>query len=565
MNEFIFGELASWEYRARLLTEKRRGVSHRSKLDPYCPTPADEPVLTVRVELDSPVERVICTVLEPAEGEVELERVATEWDLLNWTYFHHWQCRLPAQPEGTLVRYKIHAYPEMEGTVVPADEDIYFSYLVGSPAPPEWSKEAIVYQIFPDRFHPGQDRAWNQVSRPDEIYGGTLRGIIERLDYIADLGFNCLWLNPIFPDSTHHGYHATDYFSINPRLGTMDDLHELVAGAHDRGIRMVLDFVANHWGRDHATFLDAQADQNSPYFDWYHWIEWPEKYEAYFGIPALPKLNVNNRELRTHLHEAAEFWLLEGNFDGLRLDHAQGVTLDFWTEFRKEVKAMKPDTWMFGEVTDSPARQIDFSGRLDGCLDFMLNQALRDVFAFETLSLSRFNTFLDNHTAFFPADFSRPAFLDNHDMDRFLHIGRNDPRKVKLAALCLFTLSGPPIVYYGTEVGVRQEHSVKGPGSRGLPEARQAMVWGEEQDHDLHGFFRRLIHLRRDHPVLVSGVRKTVHLDDRLGTLAYTRSSGTDQALVLINRSAETRKIMVGGHSYDLPPCSGDVHISSTV
>ena len=218
---------------------------------------------------------------------------------------------LAAAADGTLVRYQILAYPADGGEPIPADDGATFSYLVGDPAQPEWAREAIVYQVFPDRFYPGNGRAWNQTNDLNDIYGGTLRGIIEKLDYIADLGFNAIWLNPFFPDDTHHGYHATDYFAVNPRLGTLDDIRELVAAAHERGIRLLLDFVANHWSSEHATFRAAQADRNSEYHDWYTWYDWPHEYKTFFGVKELPQINLEHRPAREHMLKAARYWLAE--------------------------------------------------------------------------------------------------------------------------------------------------------------------------------------------------------------------------------------------------------------
>jgi cyclomaltodextrinase len=275
----------------------------------------------------------------------------------------------------------------------------------------------------------------------------------------------------------------------------------------------------------------------------------------------MPKLNVEQPGLRAYLRDSALFWLSEVDFDGLRLDHAHGVSLNFWTWLRREVKSVKPDAWLFGEVTDSAARQLHFAGRLDGCLDFLLAQALRSVFAYESMGFSELDAFLSAHDEYFPAYFSRPSFLDNHDMNRFLFLVDGDTRKLKLAALLLFTLPQPPILYYGTEAGVSQENPVHGAKSRGLSEARQPMKWGEEQDQDLHAYFRWLIQLRRENPVLVRGKRQTLHVDDQEGIYIYKRFDADQQIIAAINLSEESKDFEVEGHSFQLLPLSGDIHI----
>jgi glycosidase len=571
MGEFVFGSLSTTEKRADAFQASRRGVKHQYCVEPQAVRPGESPVLTVTVELSRRVEQVECVVseLETASGQAvyPLNLVKTEWDLLNWSYYQIWQVALPPQLDGTLVRYRILAYPADGSEPIPADDGAVFSYLVGDPAQPDWAREAIVYQIFPDRFFPGNGRAWNPTNSLDDIYGGTLRGVIEKLDYIADLGFNVIWLNPFFPDDTHHGYHATDYFAVNPRLGTLGYVRELVAAAHERGIHLLLDFVANHWSSEHHTFRAAQADRNSEFYDWYTWIDWPHEYESFFGVKELPQINLEYRPAREHMLKAARYWLADVGFDGLRLDYVLGPSHDFWTELRAVVKAINPDIWLFGEAVDAPDAQLKYQGRFDGTLDFLLAQALRDTFGQGTMDVAAFDAFLTQHEAYFPAGYGRPTFLDNHDQNRFLWITGGDKRKLKLAALCQFTLSGAPIVYNGTEVGVSQARDRTDPASDGMAEVRQPMLWGKDQDKDLLNYYRWLIHFRRQHPVLLNGTRQTLHVDKTAGTYVYVLGNGDETILVALNLSDQIQNVTVKTpgthkkHHFALSAWSGDVRI----
>jgi glycosidase len=422
-----------------------------------------------------------------------------------------------------------------------------------------------VYQIFPDRFYPGNGRDWNQTTDLDDIYGGTLRGIIEKLDYIADLGFNTIWLNPFFPDDTHHGYHATDYFAVNPRLGTLDDVRQLVSAAHQRGIRLLLDFVANHWSSEHPTFRAAQADRDSEYYDWYTWYNWPHDYKTFFGVKELPQINLEHRPAREHMLKAARYWLADIGFDGLRLDYVLGPSRDFWTELRAAAKAIRPDIWLFGEAVDAPDAQLKYEGRFDGNLDFLLAQAMRNTFGFGTMDVAAFDAFLTQHEAYFPPHFGRPSFLDNHDQNRFLWLAKGDTRKLKLAALCQFTLSGAPIVYNGTEVGVSQARDKEDRAGVGMAEVRQPMAWGAAQDQDLLDFYKWLIHFRRQHPVLRHGRHQTLHVDSAAGTYVYARMDETAVILVALNLSDQPHNVTVGvpgtneTHHFALPAWGGEV------
>ncbi len=562
MNETIFGSLSTDAKRLAYVQGQRAGFAHHSRLHPLAPGPQDAPLLTATVQLPQRVARVECVVSMPETAVVPLTLVHTEWDTLNWDYVQTWQATLPPQPAGTLVRYRLRAFPAQGGDPIWADNSATFSYLVDEMALPQWAKEAVVYQVFPDRFNPGNGRSWNNVHHLSDIYGGTLRGIIEKLDYVADLGFNVIWLNPFFPDTTHHGYHATDYFSVNPRLGSMADMEELIAGAHQRGIRLLLDFVGNHVGSDHPYFQDALARRDSPYHDWFCWRNWPDDYVAYYEVKELPELNTENADVRDYLFRSVQFWLEKG-FDGLRIDYTLGPSHDFWTALRAVVRQTSPDAWLFGETVHTPPTQMSYDGRFHGNLDFLLAQKLRDTFAFNTIGVAEFDTFLHHHDAFFPPHISRPSFLDNHDMNRFLWIANGDKRKLKLAALCQFTLPHPPVVYNGTELGLSQERAIGDPDSHGMEECRQPMPW-DAPDADLHAYYRQLIHLRRAHPVIWQGQRHTLHVDDAAGSYAYVVQGEGEAVVVAFNLSAAPRQLRVTLpdqdvlHTFDLAAWGGD-------
>ncbi|MCA9935301.1 MAG: DUF3459 domain-containing protein [Ardenticatenaceae bacterium] len=566
MNETIFGSLSTIEKRTAYVQEQTAGFTHLNRLDPIAPKPGNAPLLTATIALPQQIERVECVVSEPAALTLPLTPIKTEWNIFNWMYSQTWQTVLPPQKAGTLVRYRLRAYPADGGDPIWADAGATFSYLVDEMTLPDWAEEAIVYQVFPDRFSPGNGRAWNNVNHLSDIYGGTLRGIIEKLDYIAGLGFNVIWLNPFFPDTTHHGYHATDHFSVNPRLGSMADIEELIAGAHERGIRLLLDFVGNHVGSDHSYFQEALAEEDSPYHDWFRWRSWPDDYVAYYEVKELPELNTDNPGVRDYLFRSVQFWLQKG-FDGLRIDYTLGPSHDFWTALRAAVRQTRPDAWMFGETVHTPQTQMSYDGRFHGNFDFLLAQALRDVFAFNTMNVAAFDAFLHQHDAYFPARISRPSFLDNHDMNRFLWIAKGDKRKLKLAALCQFTLSQPPVVYNGTEIGVSQERGIGDPDSHGMEECRLPMPW-DAVDGDLLAYYRQLIHLRRQHPVIWQGQRQTLHVDAAAGTYAYAISKGDDVILVAFNLSdaAHTLPVVLPQlgvlHTFNLPPWSGDWYIA---
>jgi glycosidase len=213
--------------------------------------------------------------------------------------------------------------------------------------------------------------------------------------------------------------------------------------------------------------------------------------------------------------EAARHWLRLG-CDGFRLDHAHGATHAFWSAFRTGTRDERPEAVMFGEITDTPARVRSYAGRMDGALDFQLLELLRGFFASGTVSASQLERGLRSHEAYVGDALVLPSFLDNHDTNRFLWTVGDDVRRLKLAALCQFTLPGPPIIYYGTEVGLSQRR-----GLGRLEEARLPMPWDERQDHALLRFYRDLIALRRAAGWQAWADREPLLVDDERGLLAY--------------------------------------------
>lgn len=546
----IYGTLIDEDQRVAYEREGRAGVRHRHRVEPADPRPGEAIALTLTTGGGQPYDAARCWWEAElpggasAGGVVELEPGEVSWDSLGWGYVRSWRAVLPAQPAGAMLRYRLAArvtgserwvYAEGEGED-PAAATSFALWVADDPAP-AWARDAVVYHIFVDRFNPGEGRAWQRPARLDGFFGGTLRGVIEQLDYIQGLGFTAIWLSPIFASPSHHGYDASDLFTVEPRLGTNEDLLELFGAAHGRGMRVILDFVANHWSATHPTFKAALADVASPYHDWYTWTSWPDEYQTYFGVRDLPELNLAHPEARAHMLGAAAHWLRAGA-DGLRLDYAYGPSHAFWSDFRRACREARPDCWLFGEIIHYPDHLKTYAGRMDGVLDFPTAVALRETFARGTWDLARLEAFLAGHEAFFPASFTRPSFFDNHDMNRFLFLAHGDPAALRLAALVLFTLAGPPIVYYGTEAGVSQERPIHGENNFGVfEEARQPMKWGEAQDASLREYFRLLVALRRAHPALVEGSRLALHLDATAGTYAYARA-GAAPVVVALNIGA---------------------------
>ncbi len=556
--DFIFGTLATDELRLAALRAEARAVSHRSRTVPVDPSPGEPIELLVDVGPDVDASEVDAFVSfdgsEPttAAAVITFRRGAVVWDTLLWGYRQQWQAVIPPQATGTLVRYRIRAH-DAAGNDIWADPDPWsgdpgtFAVHVDVERLPAWISDAVIYHLFVDRFNPGSRREWQ---RPDDlggIWGGTLRGVIERLPYLESLGITCLWLSPVFPSPSHHGYDATDYFHVEPRLGSDHDLDELFVAAHDRGIRILIDLVANHVSNEHPAFKRAMRSPSAPERDWFTFYDWPGDYRSFFGVPTLPRLNLDQPAARTYLLDAAIHWLNKGA-DGFRLDYANGPSHGFWAAFRGATREAHPGSFSVGEVVETADLQASYRGRLDGTLDFLLLQQLRAFFVFDLTSPAQFDGFLQRHLAMFPpsGDFVLPSFLDNHDMNRFLWVADGDTRRLKLAALCQFTLPHPPIVYYGTEVGLSQWRDLEYPdGSRRPEESRTPMLWGDDQDRALLRFYQHLIQVRREHPGLWKGERSTIVAADDLYVVAIEAAG--ERAVVALNRGQSEQRLHLPG------------------
>lgn len=589
--DFIFGTMATDARRLAFLKAELSGVSHRHRIEPADPLP--QQAVTLRVSLGPAVvaDHVTCYfttdgsepagargVPAPGARAVAFERVGSEWNTFLWGYLEEWRATLPPQPAGAIVQYRIEAWSEHHPRSVWAGEiigsttgdgavlgevgpgDVFlrevgqefeltfvrgsrtFAYGVDEERAPAWLHDGLIYQVFVDRFNPGGERPF---TRPETLmgrYGGTLAGVIERLDHIQSLGASIIWLSPIFPSPSHHGYDATDYYGVEPRLGALEDLRTLIAEAHARGMRVLLDYIANHVSDQHPAFQEALRDPHGPARNWFIFTEYPDRYVAFFGVPGMPQVNTDHPVARRMMIDPAVYWLQQG-IDGFRLDYTIGPSHAFWTAFRAATRAARPDAIGLGEAVDTAEMLRSYYGRLDGCLDFLLLQALRRFFAFGDLRASQFASFLRRHFEAFPPDFVMPSFLDNHDMNRFLWVVRGDTRRLKLAALCQYTLPHPPVIYYGTEVGLSQERDVRHPdGSAHPEESRLPMPWDGGQNTDVLAFYRRLGALRRATGQVWRGPRRTVALDDVLGH--YACVCGDDEVwLVALNNGPRPGRI----------------------
>jgi len=560
------GDLPLSEVQARLTLQGRQ-FRHDNPLAPLAPRPG-EPVEVwaasgASVDLGRAAVYYTTDGAQPtvASPSVPMPRAGVEWDPLAG-YVTRWRALLPAQHGGATVRYRVAGWIArgLDADVSAGEgsnrgdrgdrgePDIWahdgqgfwfrypgragittFAYRVEPEGPPlpAWAQDAVIYHIFLDRFHPGTpDGRFPSGRGPNERHGGTLTGVYRALPYLHDLGVTCLWLSPLHPSHDYHRYDGTDHRGIDPDLGTAADLRALTAAAHDRGMRVLLDYVPSHASARHPAFLAARRDRAAPTAAWFTFTRWPDHYRNFLDrVPGLPSFDTRDPGARAYLIDSAVSWLRDYGIDGFRLDHAIGPSMDFWVAFRAATRATRPDVVSIGEATDTPDALRRYRNRLDGVLDFPLARALRSTFGTADWDLVRLDSFLRAHEEYMATGPGRVGFLDNHDMNRFLFVAGGRRDRLKLAALCLFTLEAVPTIYYGSEIGLSQQHDIGEVGLGGDALARQDMPWDPTLwDGELLAFYRALIRLRRGHAALRRGRRATMHLDAAAGTYAYTRA-----------------------------------------
>ena len=422
--------------------------------------------------------------------------------------------------------------------------------------PPTWVQDAIFYQIFPDRFRngdPGNDppnvRPWGERPTPRTFFGGDLAGVIEKFDYLLDLGVNALYFNPIFQSSSTHRYNTYDYFRIDPRLGDLKVFRRLLRLAHRNGMRIVLDGVFNHCGRGFFPFQDLlENGPDSPYLDWFyvrgfplHAYEenFPPNYACWWNFRALPKLNVSNPEVRRFILSVARYWLKQGA-DGWRLDVPNEIDDDaFWQEFRRVVKKTHPEAYIVGEIWADGRRWLQ-GDQFDGITNYELRAVLLEWLVegrYRALAFAhRLETLLAKYRP--EVVHAQLNVLGSHDTPRLMTLARGDLATVKLLWLFVMTWPGAPCIYYGDEIGM-----AGGPD----PDCRRCFPWDErEWNRDLRDYIRRLIAWRKALPALRRGETRILLALPRQNVYAHGRGKGAEAVVAVLN-ACETP------HTFDIP------------
>jgi len=443
---------------------------------------------------------------------------------------------------------------------------------------PDWMKNAVVYQIFPDRFFDGNrennvkkgeyiylgteaytHENWNSLpqnpTKCADFFGGDLEGIKEKIPYLKDLGITVIYLNPIFLSPSNHKYDTQDYREVDPHFGGNKALKELVENAHKEGIKIIIDGVFNHTGSKHLWFdkdhiyktEGAYESKNSPYYNFYTFRKWPDDYICWWGFDTLPKLDYKSPELRKEIYggenSIAKMWIRDYHIDGWRLDVPNEAGIGgrtdehgLWKEFRKAVKSANSDAYITGEIWENASTWLE-GKEFDGVMNY--NGHMQPMWRWlggidhngypAKMTVSQ----MDEWLTYTRADYYLPCtqvnlnLLDSHDTKRFITVLGGDLEKFRLAVFFQMTYVGAPMIYYGDEIGTEGDKD---------PDCRRTFNWDPKKwNKDLRNLYKKLIAVRNKYKALRTGSFETLYVNDEKNIYAFTRYDKNNKILVILN------------------------------
>lgn len=447
---------------------------------------------------------------------------------------------------------------------------------------PDWVKNAVFYQIFPDRFARTSREPlppymqvplepWDSAPTIEGYKGGDLWGVAEKLDYLKDLGITAIYFTPIFQSASNHRYHTHDYYKVDPLLGGNEAFFDLLNAAHDRDMKVVLDGVFNHASRGFFYFNDIL--ENGPYSPWLDWFiiegwplsaydgDKPANYESWWDNRALPEFNHHNPQAREYIMQVGEYWVKQG-IDGWRLDVPNDVKVDgFWAEFRTRIKAINPDAYIVGEIWID-AREWLQGDQFDGVMNYLFTGPTLAFTAKDTVDMSlaesvayhpypaldakgyaeKIDTLLNLYD--WEIQQTQLNLLSSHDIARALSVVGEDTTTIILATLLLMTFPGAPSIFYGDEVAL--------PG--GLdPDCRRGFPSVEKWDKEMFATHKDLIALRHAHPALRTGKYQTLAAEG--DCYVFARILEEEMVVVAVNTGSASVQVRLA----DMAVESGEI------
>lgn len=416
-----------------------------------------------------------------------------------------------------------------------------------------WLKNAVFYQIFVDRFAMGDTQKntsyinckWGDIPTPKTFAGGDIRGIIQKLDYIKEIGCNAIYLTPIFQSISNHKYDISDYYNVDTQFGSNSDLKQLVDTAHQKGMRIVLDAVFNHCSEHMMQFQDVlKKGKDSRYYDWFV-IRGKEidqevvNYETFAACAYMPKLNTSNEEVQEFLLDIGTHYLKEYDIDGWRLDVSDEISHDFWRKFRHRIKETKSEAVIIGENWHDANNYLR-GDQYDSIMNYAFTKACLDYFAFGTKDAKqmawKLNEILMRNTK--PVNDMMLNLLDSHDTHRFYKEVGKDRFKMKAALSLLFLFQGVPCIFYGTEILTEGGYD---------PDCRRCMDWDKAvftgEFADIYKLLQQLSKLRQS----LDFTEGTTQIYTEENTLILKNVSKTHEIQLQINLEEQSLIILRNG------------------
>ncbi|RFZ78076.1 alpha-glycosidase [Lacrimispora amygdalina] len=433
-----------------------------------------------------------------------------------------------------------------EGEIMDGRSEYYqYPYILKNEIPdvPAWFKKAVVYNIFPDSFACGK---YISPQHPKDVVldngkvcksrlGGTLKGIFENLDYIQGLGFNCIYLNPIFAGGEYHKYDTIDYYHIDPCFGTNEDFKHLVEEIHKREMKIIIDGVFNHCSWEFFAFVDVmEKGKDSKYKNWFYELKLPVRrpqsenekpdYACFAYERKMPKLNTSNEEVQEYFANVGAYWIREYKADGWRLDVANEIDRNFWRRFRGAVKRQNKEAILIGEVWENAESWLR-GDIFDSTMNYEFRRICRDHIIGDHKNALTAAKQLEQMRLRYPTNLvnGQMNLLDSHDVPRFLSLCRGDQRKWKLACILLMLFPGVPSLFYGDEqaiCGIKEN------------EYRNPMVWGENPQ--LCEFVQNMIEIRKKY-IEESATYEVLWKDTTQQVFTFVREGRKGRLFVSLN------------------------------
>lgn len=543
-----------------VLRDLRLATYHES-VEPYAY--ADGETLVVRLRVPSLVDSVTVTHYDKFKREATSEDISAQLYAYEDEELVQFQAQLARVSKRFRYFFRIHTTEETffysrngVSREEPSDADAFEVPYLGERdhfSPPEWTKGAVYYQIFPERFYrsgtvPNDHTLsdWDATPTADAFFGGDLPGILAKLDHLTALGVDVLYMTPVFHAPSNHKYDTVDYFHIDPHFGSTEDLKRLVDACHDRGIRVVLDAVFNHMGAQHPVFQDLlEKGADSPYASQIIARNWPLSpealnYETFGYVANMPKWRTAHPAVEQMLCNVGTHWMRETGVDGFRLDVSDEVEHTFWKIFRRAIKAENPDALICGEIWQVATPWLR-GDEFDAVMNYPLGRAILDYVATATIHAGEFLYRVEKIRSLYPEHVLKTLWclLDSHDTARLLTLCDGDTARAKLASFIQFTMFGAPLLYYGDEVGMTGEND---------PLCRGGMVWEHvRQNLSLFEHYQTLIALRKQFRALRDGAYRPLLSRDNLNVCAYLRrcEQSAEQLVALVNSTANEQVITV--------------------